>query len=182
MTFFVTDLVAWEPRGHVFTGNGNWPAWAEARMWAPELHWVKGAYVVYFTAADSLDKLNIGAAVAMYSDPFGSYRDIGGPLIFDDNPVAGALDPQYFLDPVSNKHYLIWKEDDPLVPSLIKMRELRTDGLAFRRGSDSKTILRSSLSGERFVTEAPWMMYKDGYYYLCYSRAWFFEAKYHMRW
>ena len=29
----------------------------------------------------------------------------------------------------------------------------------------------------RFVTEAPWMMYKDGYYYLFYSSAWFFEAK-----
>ena len=80
------------------------------------------------------------------------YRDIGNPLIVDENSVAGALDPHYFLDPVSNKHYLIWKEDDPLVPSLIKIRELRTDGLAFRRGSSSETILRSTLSGERFVT------------------------------
>ena len=159
--------------------RSSWPGWAEARMWAPELHWVKGRYVVYFTAADARDKLNIGAAAATSSDPFGAYRDIGKPLLVDQNSIAGALDPHYFLDPITNKHYLIWKEDDPLVPSLIKIRELRSDGLAFR--GTANTILRSTLSGERFVTEAPWMMYKDSYYYLFYSSAWFFEAKYHMR-
>ena len=102
-------------------------------------------------------------------------------MIVDENFVVGALDPHYFLDPVSQKHFLIRKEDDPLVPSLIKIQELQNDGLGLRRGSASRTILRSTLIGERFVTEAPWMMYRDGYYYLFYSSAWFFEAKYHMR-
>ena len=51
--------------------------------------------------------VNIGAAVARSSDPFGSYRDFGKPLIVDDNSVEGALDPHYFLDPASNKHFLI---------------------------------------------------------------------------
>ena len=34
---------------------------------------------------------------------------------------------------------------------------------------------------ERQIAEAPWMMYKNGYYYLFYSSGWFLEAKYHMR-
>ena len=34
---------------------------------------------------------------------------------------------------------------------------------------------------ERLVAEAPWMMYKNGYYYLFYSSGWTFEAKYHIR-
>ena len=63
----------------------------------------------------------------------------------------------------------------------------------------AKQILNSNLKEERFVVEAPWMMYKkvnmqkttyknitsnieyQGYYYLFYSSGWYFEAKYHMR-
>ena len=63
----------------------------------------------------------------------------------------------------------------------------------------AKQILNSNLKEERFVVEAPWMMYRkvnyqkttslnvtssinyQGYYYLFYSSGWYFEAKYHMR-
>jgi len=178
--YFSEDLVNWEPRGHVFTSS-NWPTWAAGRMWAPEIHYVSGSdrYIVYFTAGDDEDKLNVGAAVATSSNPFGPYQDIGQPLIVDENSMAGALDPHYFFDSSSKKQYLIWKEDDPLHPSLIKIRQLNDDGISFR--GDEVTILRNTLSGERLVTEAPWMMYKDGYYFLFYSSAWYFEEKYHIR-
>ena len=52
-------------------------------------------------------------------------------------------------------------------------------GIEFKGAA--KVVLRSNLSEERLVAEAPWMMYKDGYYYLFYSSGWFNEAKYHMR-
>ena len=148
-------------------------------MWAPELHYVNGRYITYFTAADKDDKLNIGAAVATTEDPFGEYEDIGGPLVEDSQSLGGALDPHYFKDPVSGRDYLLWKEDNLLEPSLIQIRELRKDGISFR--GPKRTILRKSFFGERFVTEAPWLMYRDGYYYLFYSSGWYFEAKYHMR-
>ena len=54
--------------------------------------------------------------------------------------MAGALDPHYFFDSSSKKQYLIWKEDDPLHPSLIKIRQLNDDGISFR--GDEVTILR----------------------------------------
>ena len=44
-----------------------------------------------------------------------------------------------------------------------------------------KLLLSSNLLEERQIAEAPWMMYKNGFYYLFYSSGWFLEAKYHMR-
>ena len=172
------DLVNWRPRGWLIRST-NWPVWARGRMWAPELHFVNGRYITYFTAADIDDKLNIGAAVATTDDPFGEYRDIGKPLVVKRQSLAGAIDPHYFKDPVSGKDYLLWKEDNIFQTSLIQIRELNKDGISFR--GQPRTILTQSLSGERLVTEAPWLMYRDGFYYLFYSSAWFFEAKYHMR-
>ena len=36
---FSPDLVTWSLKGHVFPNN-SWPSWAEANMWAPEVHFV----------------------------------------------------------------------------------------------------------------------------------------------
>lgn len=47
------DLVHWRPRGHVFP-TGGWPGWATENMWAPEVHWVSGRYVVYFTGVSDV--------------------------------------------------------------------------------------------------------------------------------
>ena len=38
-----------------------------------------------------------------------------------------------------------------------------------------------NIVSERLVAEAPWMMYRGGYYYLFYSSGWTFETKYHIR-
>ena len=109
---FSSDLVSWELRGHVFPDLASWPRWAEGRMWAPELHWVEArqGFVVFFTAADGADKLNVGAAVAAdRGDPWGEYRDLGRPLVVDTNSMAGALDPHYFLDPVTRYRAIFFR-------------------------------------------------------------------------
>ena len=45
------DLVVWRAMGHVFPA-GQWPAWAEENMWAPDIQLVDGRYTVYFTGAE----------------------------------------------------------------------------------------------------------------------------------
>ena len=38
-----------------------------------------------------------------------------------------------------------------------------------------------TLLEERLIAEAPWLMYRQGYYYLFYSSGWTHEPKYHIR-
>jgi len=181
--YFSRDLVEWQLRSWVFT-PATWPSWAEDSMWAPELHNVNGRYIVYYTARGGNGQLSIGAALAQSSDPFGMYLDIGKPLVKPSESMGGAIDPHYFKDPLTNKDYLLWKEDKPLTlqPSIIYLHELSLSGIFFK--GQPVVLLRSNIQNileERLVAEAPWMMFSHGYYYLFYSSAWTTEAKYHIR-
>lgn len=181
--YFSRDLVSWELRAMVFT-PATWPHWAEDSMWAPELHNVNGRYIVYFTARETNGQLACGAAVAQTSDPFGPYLDIGRPLVQPEDSLGGAIDPHYFKDPLTDKDYLLWKEDKPLSlqPSIIYLSELAPSGVFLK--SKPVVLLRSNFENileERLIAEAPWLMYSQGYYYLFYSSAWTTEAKYHIR-
>ena len=102
-------------------------------MWAPELHFVNGRYMVFFTGGGKNRKLASGVAVAQTRDPFGPYTDIGAALIQSPKSLGGAIDPHYFKDPLTGRHYLLWKADKPLAlqPSLIYIRELHRSGTSF---------------------------------------------------
>ena len=105
-------------------------------MWAPELHAVNGKYIVYFTARGSNGRLACGAALALTSEPFGHYKDIGRPIVEAQSRDigAGAIDPHYFKDPVSQRDYLLWKEDRPISLHLTSLyiRELTSSGTSFK--------------------------------------------------
>jgi len=180
--YFSKDLVHWELITYVFSPS-TWPVWATDSMWAPEIHSVRGRYIVYFSARGTNGRLASGAAIAASNDPFGLYKDIGKPLVEAKakDIGAGAIDPHYFRDPVSKNHYLLWKEDRPISLQLTSMyiQQLTSYGTSLK--GKRRLLLSSNLVEERQIAEAPWMMYKNGYYYLFYSSGWFLEAKYHMR-
>ena len=76
------DLVHWTFKGHAFPG-GTWPTWAYMDMWAPELHFVNGAFILYFSGRmKTTRRLAVGVAVAKdLGDLFAGFRDIGYPLL-----------------------------------------------------------------------------------------------------
>ena len=88
--------VNWTPKGHVFP-TGAWPSWAVENMWAPEIHFVNGTFVVYFTGwykhrPDQLlcvitggsvllwtvHRVHVGVAVSTSGSPWGPYTDPRG--------------------------------------------------------------------------------------------------------
>lgn len=168
------DLVHWERVGFVFLKDQR-PTWARADFWAPEIDRVGDHFVAYFAARDETGHLVLGAAVA--DRPEGPYKDLGKPFLRED--FGGVIDPHYFEDE-DGRSYLYWKEDrNALVPpeaTPIVVQELSTDGLHFKGPRTS--VLTSDKPWEGGVVEGPWVMRRDGTYYLFYSGNTFNSERY----
>ncbi|CAN5185050.1 hypothetical protein BH11MYX1_BH11MYX1_05300 [soil metagenome] len=161
------DLVTWTRTDqYILPASGpSWSSTTEYR-WAPEIHPVGTRYVAYFTAADGTGQRAIGCASA--DSPLGPYTLQAAPLV--TNPI-GVIDPTFFADD-DGKHYLLWKVagNSSGQPTPIFLRELAASGLAFAPGSTAVELIRNDpASYEGTVVEAPWVLERDGRYYLFYS-------------
>jgi len=169
------DLVNWTPRGYVFNET-NWPLWGLNDAWAPEIHFVDGVYIVYFSMRHRATGTHaIGAAKA--TNPYGPYTDCcDGQPIYQHR--SGAIDAHWFKDPRGGKTYLAWKQNS--IPSAIILQEIQADGLHFSEGTKAKVLLVSSLLWDFEVVEAPWILHREPYYYLFFSSNTFQSPFYHV--
>jgi GH43 family beta-xylosidase len=159
-----TNLVTWTAMGHILPAAGK-PAWAVSDFWAPEIHPIGAGWVAYFSARGSDGKLAIGAATA--SDPLGPYTALPQPLVHDAN--MGLIDASEFTAS-DGTPYLLWKEDGNAVgqPTPIHARALAADGVSFAGGTTA-TLVTNDQTWEGAVTEGPWMIERQGTFYLFYS-------------
>jgi hypothetical protein len=161
------SLVTWSDTEVFILPDGK-PAWAAngGRNWAPELHVVGDGLMAYFTSVNGNNVLSVGAASAPSIE--GPFTDVGGPLV--QNPV-GVIDASYFEDDDGSK-WLLDKVDGNSQgqPTPIRIRQLADDGRSFAEGSAPQQILvNQSSTWEGGVVEAPWLIKRDGTYYLFYS-------------
>lgn len=173
------DLVSWSLAGRVFA-SGAVPAWTSKDYWAPELHKVNDKYHVYYTARETGGRMGIGVAAA--DAPLGPYEDLGQPLIISGLAIGdagGSIDGHFFRDD-DGRHYFFWKENQmpPLTKASIKMRELDASGMAWAAGSQERTLFHPELPWEGDCVEAPWMVKRNGEYFLFYSAETTFATKY----
>lgn len=161
------DLVQWHDTGAEVLPGGKAPWSANGfRNWAPELHRVGETFVAYFTAVNGADVLSVGAASA--TEVLGPYTDRGGPMI---EAGVGVIDATFFED-TDGRRYLFYKIDGNSQgqPTPMYVRELSADGLSFAPGSTAVEVLRNDPgTWEGGVVEAPWVVRRDGTYYLFYS-------------
>ncbi len=161
------SLVFWSDTGTHLLPGGK-PAWADNgfRNWAPELHRVGDQLVAYFTSVNGANVLSIGAVHA--ATMTGSWSEQTGPLV--EHPL-GVIDATFFEDDDGSR-WLVDKVDGNSQgqPTPIRLRRLTDTGMAFAPGSDFTTILvNDGGSWEGGVVEAPWIVKRNGTYYLFYS-------------
>ena len=153
--FSSTDLVNWQPIGHVFAEK---PAWTKSSFWAPEWFQHKGKTYVYYTARKQADNQScIGVAVA----------DSPEDPVIDKGPVVefGKEAIDAFILEDKGKLYISWKayglDNRPI--ELLAAR-LSDDGL--RMEGEPFSLLRDD---ERQGMEGQHWFKQGDYYYLLYS-------------
>ena len=118
------DLIHWsEPVGALVEP----PVWARQceRFWCPQVVYVEGQYRLYYAAeSDAKDGMHLALAV---SDRPYDFVDIGVPLSGSNGSSYAMIDPCFFIDPKTGRHYLYYgSAHEP-----IRVVELAADGRTF---------------------------------------------------
>ncbi|MGH9532621.1 MAG: family 43 glycosylhydrolase [Terriglobales bacterium] len=155
-----SDLVNWQLAGHVFPSGP--PRWSAGNYRAPEIAERNGRYFIYYTARQRGGPLCI--AVASSDQPVGPYLD-HGPLVCHE---PGAVDGAVVTDE-SGQRYLLWKENGNLrnKPTPIWAQPLDPSGT--RLVGSKKRLIRNDASWERNLVEGPFVVRRNGWFYLFYS-------------
>lgn len=160
------DLVAWEMLGDALPDP---PVWADRDFWAPHVLYdsLSQIYYLYYSGESVDPAVGKCMGVATSKNPAGPFVDRGEPLLCGETFVE--IDPMAFDDPVSGKKYLYWGSGH----QPIKVQELTEDRQDFKEGSEPLGILDTIGNDDpdnyQRLVEGPWVVYREGYYYLFYS-------------
>lgn len=150
------DLVNWKYEKNAFAKvtQPNWDT--ENDFWAPEMQYINGKYVLYFSWAKMNGTAVSHTAVVTADNPLGPFPG-SKPLLTNQEFGANCIDQFYYED--GGKKYLFFGSFQGIF-----VVELTDDGLAVKRDNDGKPVLYQKVCGTDF--EATNIYKKNGYYYL----------------
>ena len=159
--YFSKDLVNWEfkrsafrkatrPTEDVLPGGGA--------FWAPEIRYINGKYMLYFSWAKWGDGSISYTAVATSDSPVGDFLN-AKPLLITDDFGSNCID-QFYYEEDSKKYMFVGSFNG------IYVTELTDDGLSVKRGADGKPVLKKQVCGRAFEGTN---IYKKGKYYYLFA-------------
>ena len=159
--YFSKDLVNWEfkrsafrkatrPTEDVLPGGGA--------FWAPEIRYINGKYVLYFSSAKWGDGSISYTAVATSDSPVGDFLN-AKPLLITDDFGSNCID-QFYYEEDGKKYMFVGSFNG------IYVTELTDDGLSVKRGADGKPVLKKQVCGRAFEGTN---IYKKGKYYYLFA-------------
>jgi hypothetical protein len=169
-----------------FTVLGKWgpptdamptmPAWAASWVWNPDVRYVDGRYVMWFTAAEKGAALPLTGAMprcigwATAASPLGPFVPSPTPVLCQLDHF-GAIDPRTLVTP-GGQEWLYWKSDDNAVlaakqHTVVWAQRLAADGTTLE--GEATEILANTAPWEGLIVESPQMELSHGRYYLFFS-------------
>ena len=146
------NLVEWDYVGTAFDDESR-PKWnPNGRIWAPDINFFDGQYVLYYSKSVWGGEWTCGIGVATAISPEGPFTDRGAMFISEDIGVRNSIDPFFIED--GGKKYVFWGSFHGIYGI-----ELADDGLAVKPGSTPVAIAGNQMEGT--------YIHKRGdYYYL----------------
>ena len=146
------DMVNWEYLGGAFRRNEVPKFVPRAAIWAPDINYIDGKYVLYFSMSTWGGEWEAGIGRAVADTPEGPFTD--AKLLFNSKQIGvqNSIDPVIYQE--DGRKYLIWGSFRG-----IYLTELTEDGLEL---IDSKNLLK--IAGTAY--EGTYIHKRKGYYYL----------------
>ena len=158
------DLLDWEMVGAAFTEEDK-PSWEpDGALWAPDLSYVDGRYVLFYAMGVWGDHDRSASGVAVSDYPTGPFKDLGMIVSMENTGVGNSIDPNFFED-TDGRKYLYWgslrhpTDKEAGRKSGIHVIELTDDGLSLKPGSEPVKV-----AGDRM--EGVYVHKRGKYYYL----------------
>lgn len=152
------NLIDWTLIGTAFTNSTRPTFEPKGGLWAPDINYINGVYVLYYSMSVWGGEQTCGIGVASSRNPQGPFTDKGKLFRSNEIGVQNSIDPFYIED--NGKKYLFWGSFRG-----IYYVELSDDGLALKNPTGPQPV---QIAGTAF--EGTYIHKRDGYYYLFASR------------
>lgn len=153
------DMVNWTYKNTAFT-DATRPTWkGDHSLWAPEIRYINGKYVLYYSWAKWGDHWNSEVGVATADNPLGPFNDEGQVIDARKLNVENSIDQFEFED--GGKRYLFWGSFRGIYAV-----ELNSDGLSVKCNEGGTPVFKQQVAGDAYEGTC---IYKRGNWYYLFA-------------
>ncbi|MDR2563285.1 MAG: family 43 glycosylhydrolase [Prevotellaceae bacterium] len=145
------NLVDWDFVGHAFTPSTRPDFEPKGNVWAPDVNYISGKYVMYYSMSVWGGEETCGIGIAVSDSPEGPFTDLGKLFRSNEIGVQNSIDPFYIEE--HGRKYLFWGSFRGIYAI-----ELSDDGLSIKRKAKKVHI-----GGRAF--EGSCLYHRNGYWY-----------------
>ncbi|MDU1905043.1 MAG: family 43 glycosylhydrolase [Dysgonomonas sp.] len=145
------NLIDWTFVGTAFTNNTRPTFEPKGGLWAPDINYINGQYVLYYSMSVWGGEWTCGIGAATSAQPEGPFKDQGKLFRSNEIEVQNSID-QFYIEEEGRK-YLFWGSFRG-----IYVVELNEDGLSVKKNAEKMQV-----AGTAF--EATYIHKRGDYYY-----------------
>lgn len=146
------DLINWSNVGTAFTDATRPTFEPNGGLWAPDINYINGKYVLYYSMSVWGHEETCGIGVATADKPEGPFTDKGKLFRSNEIGVTNSIDEFYIED--GGKKYLFWGSFRG-----IYVIEMSDDGLSLKADAEKKQVAGTAFEGV-------YIHKRNGYYYM----------------